>query len=379
MTTEFEQAKRMLYSGENIIAPLQYLELTGKLTPAQRHFLIQESEAIRLSPHQRKEGRRRLHGGRQRRPGGGRKPLVARPEYAAALEKIIVLQSPDSPLAYSTQSTRSIAGAMKLQCTPCSPSSIPSLPGAIGLRVHCHIKLSQRIKSVDPAAQFGFIGRRLEHILSNDTGVALYITADVQPKTPCNCPADRLESWRGQCLATYVQNFLNSQKDNFATKKTDELLLIVEGGGLLGLRNRHLPRLLQFFADETGITVFLSHLPTGLPRTQTDLMAEGKLSLVKDQWKLGTVHIQIGKVKTSFPPSKPQDSNFRPTSWNRIFRPVTLDASNDNQAPTSSNDTQDAAVEDCPSDMQCAAGSRRTPTRPLSTSVPNEPALSPTA
>jgi hypothetical protein len=319
LTTTFEQAKFMVYSGESIIAPLKYLELVSGLTPVQRHFLLEESEFIRLSPYQRQEGRRRLCGGRQRKPGGGRKPLATRPGYATALEKVIVLQSSDSPLAYSVQSTRSIAGAMKLQGAPCSPSSVPSLTGAIGVRVHYRIKPSQRIKSVNPAEQFDFISRRLEHTLSKDTGTALYITADMQLKTPCNCPADRLKSWRGQCLATYVQNFLNSQKGDFETKKTDELLLIVEGGGLLGLRNRHLPRLLQFFADETGITVFLSHLPTGLSRIATDLLAGGMLPLTKEQWKLGTVHVQVGSVKTSFPPSNPQDSNFRPTSWNRIF------------------------------------------------------------
>ena len=102
--TVFEQAKRMLYTEERVAAPLHYLALTDKLTPPQRHFLLQESEFIRLAPEPLKEAKRRLYNGRQRKPGGGRKQLGTRPEYVAALERVMVLQSSASPLAYSIQS-----------------------------------------------------------------------------------------------------------------------------------------------------------------------------------------------------------------------------------------------------------------------------------
>ena len=58
--TVFEQAKRMMYADEHIVAPIKYLLLTNKLTPPQRHFLLQESEFIRLAPEPLKEAKRRL-------------------------------------------------------------------------------------------------------------------------------------------------------------------------------------------------------------------------------------------------------------------------------------------------------------------------------
>jgi hypothetical protein len=238
---------------------------------------------------------------------------------------------------------------MNQQGHSCAPATVPNLTDAIGLRTHDRIKSSSRIKPVDPADQFGFIGRRLEYILSENTGTAWLITADPQHGTPCNCPANRFEAWRSQILATHIQEFLISRADAFAKKNISELMLIVEGGGLLGLRNKNLLSAIQVFADLTGITIFLSHLPPGLSRISTDSLADELLELTKDQWKLGTVRLQIGKVKTLFPPSNPQDGSFRPTSWNRIFRPVTLDINPDDNQTTSShapssNGIQDAAV-----------------------------------
>ena len=213
---------------------------------------------------------------------------------------------------------------------------------SIGLRVHAKInKPSLYIKPIKPADRFKFIGRRLEHILSKDTALALYITADPLPKTPHNCPAARLKSWRGQLLAEHVQKFLHTYKAGLAINKIDELLIIVEGGGLLGFRNRELLRVLQGFADLTGITTCLSHLPAGISRIYTDFLVEEDLQLKRDQWQLGTVRLQIGKVKASYSPTNPRDGNFRPTSWNRIFRSLTTPDTNDKQTTPSSNGIQD--------------------------------------
>jgi hypothetical protein len=233
--------------------------------------------------------------------------------------------------------------------------------------MHDHIKPSPRIKQIDAADQFGFIGRRLEYILSNGTGIALLITADPLPKAPCDCPANRLEAWRGQALATHIQESLTAWADVFAKRNIDELMLVVEGGGLLGLRNTNLPRSLQCFADITGITIFLSFLPTGLSRIATDSLADEMLALTKDQWQLGTVHLRIGKVKTLFPPSSPQDSNFRPTAWNRIFRPITLDThpTDDNKATPSCNDKQNAADDDSKTNRRYRAGTGQVRTETL--------------
>jgi hypothetical protein len=296
--------------------------LPDKLTEQQRNFLLQESEFIRSARNQWDESMQRLCGIPKRRPGGGRKRLGTRPEYIAALKQVVVTQSETSPLSYSTQSARSIAGAMQQRGHSCAPGSVPNLAGNIGLRAHDRIKPSRRIKLVNPADQFDFIGRRLEYILSKDTGTAWLITVDPQDKTPCNCPANRLEAWRSQALAAHVQEFLTSRADAFAKKNIGELMLTVDGGGLLGLRNENLPRLLHVFAELTGITIFLSHLPLGLSRISTDVLADESLALTRGKWNLGSVRLQIGKVKTSFPPANPQDGNFRPTSWNRIFCPV---------------------------------------------------------
>ena len=309
----------MMHTGEHFLDPHGYVALLNTLTPQQRDSLNGEYE----KPSHWGEGWRQRLFNRKRKPGSGRKPLGTKPEYLTALNKVVALQSSDSLLAYSTQSARSLARAMKKQGAPCSSASIPRLAYSYGLRVHPRIKPSPRIKPIKPTEQFEFIGRRLEHILSGNTGAALHIVADPQHKTPVNCPADRLATWQGKALTTHVQKFLTAQQEYFATKKIDELMLIVEGGGLLGLRNKHLPRVLLTFACLTGITVFLSYLPSGLSRIATDLLAEEVLLLTKEQWALGSVHLKISRVNTSYPPSNPKDGNFRPDSWNRIIRPLT--------------------------------------------------------
>lgn len=348
MSTTFELAKRMLYTEERIAAPLHYFTLFAKLTPEQQRFLVQESESLSQFPDPVKEGKRRLNGGRLRKPGGGRKQLGARSDYITALKQAVVLQSPESSLSYSTQSARAIAAAMKKQGHACSSASIPKLAETAGMRIHPRIKPSPRIKRIEPADQFEFIGNRLDHVLSRDTGAALFITADPLSKTPYNCPAERLDSWRAQALTSHVQEFLYEWESDVAARKINELMFIVEGGGLLGLRNAYLPRKLQAFADQTGVTIFLSHLPSGLSRISTDPLLEETLALTREDWKLGSVRLRICNVKPSFLPFSPRDGNFRPTSWNRIFRPTTpeADSFDDSQTTSSRNDIQDAAPDD---------------------------------
>lgn len=346
MTTAFELAKRMLYSGERIAAPLHYLALFAKLTPTEQGFLIRESESIGLAPNPEKEGKRRLCNGRQRRPGGGRKELGTRPEYVAAMERSVTLQSLESPLPYSTQSARSIAAEMKRHGHSCNPASIPKLAAAAGMRIHPRVKPSPRIKTIAPADQFSFIAGRLDHVLSRDTGLALYITTDPLPKTPYNCPTDRLESWRGHALADYVQKVLMEREDEYTAQKIDEIVLIVEGGGLLGMRNRKFPRMLQLFADRTGITTYLSHLPPGLSRISADVLVEDTLPLTREHWKLGTIHIRIGNVKPALLPFNPRDGKFRSTSWNHVFHSISFhpDPTDEIQTCSSRDDIQDAVV-----------------------------------
>jgi hypothetical protein len=263
----------------------------------------------------------RLCGKQKRKPGGGRKRLGTRPEYVDTLKRVVLMQALTSPLSYCTLSARNIAGAMKQQGHPCAPATVPILAEAIGIRTHERIEPSARIKPIKPEAQFDFVGRRLEDILSKQSGIALLVTADLQHGTPCNCPANRLEAWRSQALAAHIQEILTALREGFAKRNTSELMLVVEGGGLLGLHNTNLPRSLQSFADLAGITIFLSHLPPGMSRISTDVLAEEVLELTKEQWTLGAVRLRVSKVKAMFRPSNPQDGNFRPTAWNRIFVP----------------------------------------------------------
>ena len=350
----------MVYTCKHFAEPHLFVDLLGKLSPQQRDFVYGEMDILSASPNRRKESRRRLHGGRLRKPGGGRKPLSARSEYITALKKVVkVLRSSTSQLVYSTQSARGIADAMKLQGVPCSSASIPRLAESIGLRVHPRIKPSPRIKPIKSADQFKFIGHRLEHVLRRETGYALHITTYINPNTAVNCPADRLATWRGKALATRVQQFLNTQQDYFTTKKIDELMLIVEGGGLLGLRNKHLPRVLQAFACLTGITIFLSHLPSGLSRFSTYQVEDEVFSLTKNQWQLGDIRLLIGQLKKKEydPPSNSIAGSDRSTTWNRIIRPITFNShsTDDIQITPPSNDIQDATVGDN-TDTRCTAG-----------------------
>jgi len=56
MSAHFEEAKRMMFTGEHLLAPRRYVDLLDALSRQQRTFLYRESEVLSAAPNRLKEG-----------------------------------------------------------------------------------------------------------------------------------------------------------------------------------------------------------------------------------------------------------------------------------------------------------------------------------
>ena len=256
LSKAFRGVERILLFGEYPATAKEFFKLFDRLTPPERDlahkmrcFLIGSSEFSASTEHRLLYGRLRC---RCSRPRGYRIPS----QYVAAVERAIFLHPPQSALPYSCLCVDGIADRLKQQGVSIRPDKIPVLLNSVGCRLHPHVDLPPGIESVDPDFQFRFVGRRLETIV-NRSQVALFISADVVGKQPVK----RSKKYLGWLVADHVRAVLGYRFPGFNASKLDELLLIVEGGGLLGLHNERLPNLLDWFAGKRNISSSQKRFP----------------------------------------------------------------------------------------------------------------------
>ncbi|CAN5824852.1 ISAzo13 family transposase [soil metagenome] len=96
-----------------------------------------------------------------RRPGGGRKSAVARdPELPAALERLVSPDTrgdPESPLRWTTKSTRTLSAALGDQGHSASRNRVAELLHAAGYSLQGNRKTIEGRQHPDRDAQFGYI------------------------------------------------------------------------------------------------------------------------------------------------------------------------------------------------------------------------------
>jgi hypothetical protein len=107
--------------------------------------------------------------GRVRRPGGGRRPATeADPELVGALEKLVAPQTrgdPESPLRWTTVSTRDLAATLTEQGHPVSATTVRTLlSDRLGYSLQANAKTIEGRQHPDRDAQFRHITERVrEH------------------------------------------------------------------------------------------------------------------------------------------------------------------------------------------------------------------------
>jgi hypothetical protein len=244
---------------------------------------------------------------RVRRIGGGRRPLAETdPTLVRDLERLIdpaTRGDPQSPLRWTCKSTAKLAAALRGQGHTVSARKVAQLLHGLDYHLQAPRKTREGKQHPDRDAQFEYITartrafqRRGQPVVSVDTKKK-ELVGDFQQKGREWQPAyepqevrvhDFLDPALGKAIpygvydvtgdVGWVSVGIDHDTAEFAVAalrqwwrrlgrprypRAKELLVVADGGGSNGSRNRLWKYALQQFADETGLRVTVCHFPPG--------------------------------------------------------------------------------------------------------------------
>jgi hypothetical protein len=248
--------------------------------------------------------------GRVRRAGAGRKRATERdPGLLAALDRLVdpaTRGDPESPLRWTTKSTRTLAKALGEQGHPTSHVRVGELLALLGYSLQANAKTREGRQHVDRDVQFRYINERVRRFLRSGDPV---ISVDTKKKELVGADPGYKNAGRdwqpaGQPLRVGVHDFpdpavpkavpygvydvkantgwvsVGSDGDtaSFAVEtlrrwwtnvgaatypKAKRLLITADAGGSNSYRNRLWKVELAGLAAETGLAVTVCHFPPG--------------------------------------------------------------------------------------------------------------------
>lgn len=265
--------------------------------------------------------------GRIRRPGAGRKrAVVIDPTLATALEELVepvTRGDPESPLRWTCKSTRRLASELVAQGYSVSHSLVASLLFDQGYSLQGNRKTNEGTSHPDRNAQFEYINRRVKRQL---TAHQPAISVDTKKKELIGDFKNGGREWRpkGQPQKVRVHDFIDRKKGKaipygvydlgrntgwvsvgvdhdtaaFAVHtirrwwramgrkvypRARSLLITADSGGSNGARVRLWKWELQKLADETGLTISVSHLPPGT--SKWNKIEHRLFSFISNNWR----------------------------------------------------------------------------------------------
>jgi Rhodopirellula transposase DDE domain len=242
-----------------------------------------------------------------RRAGGGRPSIEATtPEILPALEALVdplTRGDPESPLRWTSKSTRKLADELGAQGFKVSPQKVGQLLHASGYSLQSTNKTLEGASHPDRNAQFEFINDSVDAFHARGAPV---ISVDTKKKELVGDFTNAGREWQpaGQPVPVRVHDFIDpalgkaipygvydlARNDAWVSVGTDhdtpefavrsiaewwkrmgrksypgatELLITADGGGSNGSRCRLWKTELQDFADRTGLTISVRHFPPG--------------------------------------------------------------------------------------------------------------------
>jgi hypothetical protein len=244
---------------------------------------------------------------RVRRPGGGRKRLIAHaPRLMAHLDTLVEPTSrgdPESPLRWTCKSTRQLAATLQQQGHKVGRQKVAELLAALGYSLQANRKTKEGVSHPDREAQFTYINEQVQAFQSRGQPV---VSVDTKKKELVGDFKNGGREWhpQGQPEPVRVYDFVDKQLGkgipygvydptanvgwvsvgsdhdtaefavetlrrwwhNMGAPKyggATELLITADGGGSNGSRNRLWKLALQRLADEIGLRISVCHFPPG--------------------------------------------------------------------------------------------------------------------
>lgn len=301
---EFNERARRLWAASEAIA-LGYggIAVVHKATGISRSTIRIGKEELLTQNYKKNEA----GSGRVRKPGGGRKRLEQKESrLIEELEKLVepgTRGDPESPLRWTTKSTRNLANALKVNDFTVSHVKIASLLGELGYSLQAPRKTNEGKSHADRDGQFNYINAQTIEfqkqglpVISVDAkkkelvGSFTNVGKEYQPsKSPVEVNAyDFLSFADGKATPYGVYDIsknsgwvnIGMSKDTaqFAVAtirhwwfemgkqlypEAKKLLIHADGGGSNGHRNRLWKMEIQKFANEAGLEITISHFPPG--------------------------------------------------------------------------------------------------------------------
>ena len=245
--------------------------------------------------------------GKIRKPGGGRKKEVSKNSgLVDAIKKIIephIVGDPESLLLWTSKSVRKIQKLLLDQGYKISHELIRQILQELGYSLQTNRKTKEGGDHPDRDAQFEFINKQSKEFISDKQPV---VSVDCKKKElignfknggrewqPVNKPVevnvyDFVDKTNGKASPYGVYDVaqnkgwvsvgISSDTAAFATatirswwenegkntyQNADKLYIMADGGGSNGRRNRLWKSELQQFANDTGLSIYVSHFPPG--------------------------------------------------------------------------------------------------------------------
>jgi hypothetical protein len=282
-----------------------------------------------------------------RRPGGGRPPIeTTQPGVVEALERLVdpvTRGDPESPMRWTSKSTRKLAHELNTMGFNLSPQTVRELLLGAGYSLQSTKKTIEGTAHPDRNAQFEFINDRVDSFHARGLPV---ISVDTKKKELVGDFANAGREWqpKGSPEPVRVHDFLDDMlgkvipygiydvgrnvgwvsvgvdhdTPTFAVRSiaawwkhmgrraypsTPALLITADAGGSNGPRARLWKLELQRFADRTGIAVSVSHFPPGT--SKWNKIEHRLFCHITENWRgrplvdRETVVQLIGSVRTS--------------------------------------------------------------------------------
>jgi hypothetical protein len=264
---------------------------------------------------------------RVRRPGAGRKrKAVLDPTLKDALERLVepvTRGDPDSPLRWTCKSTRGLARELNAQGYCVSHVLVADLLHQMEYSLQANRKTMEGAGHPDRDAQFAYINAAVSRRLAQGSPV---ISVDTKKKELVGRFKNGGRAWRpkGQPHRVNVHDFLDPKKGKAipygvyelgrnigwvsvgidhdtaqfavatirrwwrelgrkAYPTADSLLITADSGGSNGSRQRLWKWELQRFADASGLTVCVSHLPPGT--SKWNKIEHRLFSFISQNWR----------------------------------------------------------------------------------------------
>jgi transposase len=286
---------------------------------------------------------------RVRSPGGGRKKAeVADPELVDALDGLIepgTRGDPESPLRWTTKSTRHLAAALTKMGHSISHSAVANLLHSLGYSLQGTRKTMEGSQHPDRDDQFRYINKLAEEFFASGDPV---ISVDTKKKELVGEFSQAGKEWhpQGQPVEVSTYNFPEQAEgkaipygvydvaddsawvsvginhdtavfavatiekwwDNMGKKKypnARRILITADGGG----SNGHRPWLWKYelarFATITGLEIIVSHYPPGT--SKWNKIEHRLFSRITQNWRGRPLETYQTIVSLSRTPPQPQD------------------------------------------------------------------------